>query len=106
MTAVMETPMFGLDDNDMKMIRDVLSSYPEIESVILYGSRATGRFKRGSDVDIMLRGKNLSHETLLDIKNDFYESNLPYFFDIVIESNINDKLKQEIEKTGRLLYTF
>ena len=41
---------FGLEEDDIKAIRSIFAARPEIESVIVYGSRARGDFKPGSDI--------------------------------------------------------
>ena len=43
---------FGLSSQVIQKIKGVFSSHPEVEAVILYGSRAMGNFKAGSDVDL------------------------------------------------------
>ena len=96
---------FGLDANDMSEIRAILAAHPEIESAVLYGSRATGRFKPGSDIDLMLTGKNLTDQVVLDVRIELDDSDVPYMFDIVAENEIKDEnLKQEIAKTGQVFY--
>jgi len=96
--------MTGLDTNDMVTIRAVLDGYADVETAILYGSRATDRFRPGSDVDLLLTGKSLTHRMILDILNDFDNSDLPYIFDVVTEDNLDTEVKREIDRTGKLLY--
>ena len=45
---------YGLSDNDLLSIQSVLQHFPQVEQAILYGSRAKGNYKTGSDVDIAL----------------------------------------------------
>ena len=45
---------FGLSERHMEIIRGIYSQFPQIESVILYGSRAKGNFKPGSDIDMTI----------------------------------------------------
>ena len=49
--------MFGLDVDTLRNIRGCFARLPNIEKVILYGSRAKGNYKTGSDIDITLLGK-------------------------------------------------
>ena len=51
-----------LPDNDLNEIIDIIRKHPEVESAVLFGSRATGRNNPGSDVDIALFGARVSHE--------------------------------------------
>ena len=45
---------FGLSEKSMEIIRGIYSQFPQIKSVILYGSRAKGNFKPGSDIDMTI----------------------------------------------------
>ena len=49
--------MYGLLDRNLKFILEAISKYPEIEEVIIFGSRAMGNYKKGSDIDLALKGK-------------------------------------------------
>ena len=62
--------MYGLDQTVINDLRRVFSKYPSIEKVILYGSRAMGTYRRGSDIDIALFGENLSNQTIFDIQEE------------------------------------
>jgi predicted nucleotidyltransferase len=53
--------MFGLDKNVIEQIKNVFDEFPQIEEVLLYGSRAKGNYKPGSDIDLSLKGENLNH---------------------------------------------
>jgi len=97
---------FGLESNDTQTILSIFAAHPVIESAVLYGSRATGRFKPGSDIDLMLTGKKLADRTILDVCAELRDSNLPYRVDVVAENEIKDEnLKREIERTGKSFYT-
>jgi len=97
---------FGLDADDREMILSILSAYPEVESAIIYGSRARGNFKPGSDIDMVLTGKNLTHHVILDVSGELRDSDMPYFCDVLAEHDVRDEnLKQEINTTGQVFYT-
>ena len=96
---------FGLETDDMDAILSILVAHSEIESAILYGSRATGRFRPGSDIDLLLTGKNLTDDTILDVRAELRDSNIPYMVDVIVENDIeNENLKREIAATGRLFW--
>ncbi len=46
--------MFGLSDEDIEKINDVFSSFYEVDRVVLYGSRAKGNYRKGSDIDFTI----------------------------------------------------
>ncbi len=96
---------FGLKDETIEKIGAVLSRFPEVEKAILYGSRAKGNFKRGSDIDLTLIGSALTHKTLLRIDNELDDLLLPYHIDLsIFESISNPDLLEHIERVGAVFY--
>jgi uncharacterized protein len=53
---------FGLTENTIEKFNSVFEKYPEIEEVVVYGSRAKGNYREGSDIDITLKGKKLTEK--------------------------------------------
>jgi len=51
---------FGLKEEIIKKINGVFEKYPAVDKVIIYGSRAKGNYKRGSDIDLTLFGDRIS----------------------------------------------
>ena len=94
--------MFGLDKGELLLIQTILADYPEIERAVVFGSRAMGNNKAGSDFDLALLGKDVSHGTILSIYDQLNEiSNLPYYFDITNYKEIlNEPLKKHIHDFG------
>ncbi|MEA1961978.1 MAG: nucleotidyltransferase domain-containing protein [Bacillota bacterium] len=94
--------MFGLTANDMCMIIEAVKKFPEIEEVVIFGSRALGNYKKGSDVDLAIKGAAITKKTLFglnDLLNEVYP--LPYFFDILHYDTIkNPKLIEHIDDHG------
>ena len=84
----------------------IFSAYPEIEKVIVFGSRALGNAKPGSDVDCAFSGKNLTSQLVSRIQNYLEEDTLlPYFFDCIhLESTKNKNLLEHIKTYGINLY--
>lgn len=98
--------MIGLSDSELQILRDVFARFPDIEEVILFGSRARGTHRVSSDVDLALKGKKLSIDTLAKLRYILEEeTNFPYFFDIVIYDRVeNEALKREIDEGGEIVY--
>jgi predicted nucleotidyltransferase len=59
--------MFGLDADTLRNIKKVFATLPNLEKVILYGSRAKGNYKDGSDIDITLR--------IISVNSIFFRNN-------------------------------
>ena len=94
--------MFGLTEKDISMVLEAVRNFPEVEEAIIFGSRALGNYKKGSDVDVAIRGASITQETVLglsDLLNEVYP--LPYFFDIVHYDAIsNSNLIKHINDHG------
>ena len=97
---------YGLSDRTLKKIRDVLVRYPQVEEAVLYGSRARGDYKNGSDIDLTLRGGDvLTHTILSRIANDLDDQLLPYTIDLSIFKNIrNPEMLAQIKRVGIAFY--
>lgn len=97
---------FGLLDSDIELIIQTLSQYPKVERAYLFGSRAKGNFKEGSDVDIVLKGTDLDLEIQSQISywlNE--ETSMPYKFDILIYDCIKESaLIEHIDRVGVEIY--
>ena len=97
----MKNNKYGLSEKHQKIIQNIFSAYPQIQKKILFGSRAKGNYKKYSDIDFAIDGKNLSFSLLSDIKDDFTESLLPYFVDIVLLPKLSSQnLKKHIQEYG------
>ena len=98
--------MFGLDTDTIRNIKNCLAKIPQIQKVLLYGSRAKGNYKNGSDIDLILIGKNLNpDDSIYPLKEELNKLYLPYTFDISILSKL-DKLEfiNRILKVGKTFY--
>lgn len=98
--------MSGLLERDLKFIEEAANKYSEIEEIIIFGSRAMGNYKKGSDVDLALKGPNVNRKTVIRLSDDLNEEYpLPYFFDVVNYNDIsNQELKQHIDHVGKTIY--
>ena len=74
---------YGLSDQTLQKIHDVFVRYPQVEEAVLYGSRARGDYKNGSDIDLTLHGgDSLTHTILSKIANDLEDQLLPYTIEL------------------------
>ncbi|MEQ9299326.1 MAG: nucleotidyltransferase domain-containing protein [Cyclobacteriaceae bacterium] len=84
---------------------NILSQLSHIERAILYGSRAKGDFKTGSDIDLTLVGSQLDHHDLITATRLFSESTLPYIIDLSLKENIeNQELLDHIDRVGTIIF--
>ena len=90
--------MYGLNQHEIETIKEVLKKF-NIEKVMLFGSRAKGNHKRGSDVDLAIVGDECKVAYWLN-----EEINLPYFFDVINLHKITNKnLIEHINRVGKVL---
>ena len=97
---------FGLSEKSMEIIRGIYSQFPQIKSVILYGSRAKGNFKPGSDIDMtIVAAPSFDFSALAKVNMMFHESSLPYIYDISDFSKLtNPDLIEHIKRCGKVIY--
>ena len=96
---------YGLKKEIIGKIVEIFSKYDEIDEAILYGSRAKGNFKPGSDIDLSLKGDQLNLHIVNKINLDIDDLLLPYAFDLSIYNHItNSDLLAHIERVGKIFY--
>ena len=95
-----------LPQKTVSELKSIFSAYPEIEKVIVFGSRALGNAKPGSDVDCAFSGKNLTSKLIGRIQIYLQEDTLfPYFFDCIhLEAVQSEDLLEHIKTNGINLY--
>lgn len=97
--------MSGLDKDTEEKIIAVLASFEAIDKAVLYGSRAKGTYKTGSDIDLALFGTTLSRTTVFSLHDALDELYLPYTFDLSIFATIdNAELREHIGRVGKVFY--
>ncbi|NKQ11782.1 nucleotidyltransferase domain-containing protein [Pseudomonas sp. SST3] len=95
----------GLSEADAQSICKALGLFPKVSEAILYGSRAKGNYRPGSDIDLTLKGNELSHQDLLDIELALDDLLLPYKIDLSLHHQIdNPQLIEHIDRVGKLFY--
>ncbi|HAQ18203.1 MAG TPA: DNA polymerase III subunit beta [Prolixibacteraceae bacterium] len=97
----------GLQDRDLAIIVSVLKQHSEVVEAWLLGIRAKGNYRTGSDVDIALKGENLTTEVSTNISYQLNEeTSLPFKFDILNYNSIsNIELKEHIDGVGILFFS-
>lgn len=97
---------FGLLERDLEIIVQTIRNYPSVETALIFGSRAKGNYKNGSDVDIALKGKSIDLDTVNQISYFLNEeTNMPYQFDVVSYTSIQEPaLVDHIDRVGVKIY--
>jgi len=97
---------YGLPQATIQKICDVFARYPQVEKAILYGSRAKGNYRNGSDIDLtLIGGEDLTFKTLFRIMDEIDDLLLPYTVDLSIRSSIGvPDLLDHIQRVGVTFY--
>ena len=97
---------FGIYDKSYDLILGEISKYPAIEKAVIFGSRAMGDYKKGSDIDIAVFGKKIDRDMILTLHSNLNEIlPVPYYVDVVHFETLNSEpLKKHILEKGKLIY--
>lgn len=95
----------GLPPHAVAKMRAVFAAYPTVERVILFGSRAKGNYKNGSDIDLALAGPVDSSE-LGSIAWALDDLLLPWEIDLLAYDSLsNPELREHILRVGQVFYS-
>ena len=96
---------YGLSDEVIKKIRQIFAENNVVEKVILFGSRAKGNFKQGSDIDLAIIGDKIGIQEIISLKLTLGKINLPIEFDLVnFKTIVEPALIEHIERVGVTIY--
>jgi uncharacterized protein len=102
-----ESSPTGLSEVQILRIRSVFRLYPGIRQAILFGSRAMGSHRYGSDIDIAIDSDEITFNDLLHLKRLIDDLNLPFKVDLLhIQRLENVDLIDHIHRVGKVLYTW
>lgn len=96
---------FGLSEHIINKLVNLFDKNDQVEEAILFGSRAKGNYREGSDIDIALKGNKLTLKTLKKIEVQIDQLFLPYEVNLVLYHYINNPvLSDHIESVGISIY--
>ena len=96
---------FGLEENIIENIVNIIKKYDEVEMAKIFGSRSRGDYKVQSDIDIALYGKDLTNSINTNIFYEIDKLYLPYKIDLINFNTLEeDALRDNIEKEGIAIY--
>lgn len=97
--------MYGLSETVITDICDVFRRHPNIEKVLIFGSRAKGTYSEGSDIDLAAIGNGLTFNQLMDINIQIEDLGLLYKIDVVdYNKNIDTPIGEHIKRVGKPFY--
>ena len=94
---------FGLPQRTINELIEYFKSKPEIEKVVIFGSRAKGNYKNSSDIDFAIWTDN--HKTFFRYAGELDELPTPYKFDVIDFKELShENMVESIIKYGKLFY--
>ena len=81
-----------------RLVLEILrANLPPSAKVWVFGSRANGRARRYSDLDLAIdAGRRLTFDEMARLSEAFSDSDLPYRVDLIDWHNIDDRWRQAI----------
>ncbi len=96
---------FGLTSATINKINTVFAAHPLVDQVIIYGSRAKGTYRLGSDIDLSIIGTSVTLSELMKIETELDDLLLPYKIDLSLLHKISDsEVLDHIQRMGAIFY--
>jgi len=97
---------YGISEKSYGLILEALQNIPELDKAVIFGSRAMGNYKSGSDIDIAVYGKELTFSLVTQLHGKLNERlPIPYYIDIVhVDILKNQELLAHICQEGKVLF--
>lgn len=91
--------MISLDEKSKEIIEDILSAYIEKNSLLVFGSRLSGKCEDYSDLDLVVRSENpIPFSEYLALKDELEFSELPMRVDLLDWQRISPEFREIIEE--------
>ena len=94
----------GIPPETAGKLLKLLSSNPAVTALWLYGSRAMGRHRPSSDIDLCLEGPELTHNDRLRLMAQLDDLLLPWQVDLSLQRELPVELLEHIARVGRCLW--
>jgi len=95
----------GLSQRIVDSLLETFSRYPKVERVIIYGSRARGDYRPGSDIDLAVIAPKMRFDEFSRLWNEVDELPIAFNIDLLhLDTLENQALKEAIEASGKAIY--
>ena len=96
---------YGLSEAIMEDLCRVFRRFPEIERVLVYGSRGRGDFKPHSDIDLAIIAPTMTRQRFTKLWSALEDLPIVFRLDVVHWDSVgNPRLKEQILREGRVIY--
>ena len=95
----------GISGLQQQRLLDLLIQHPDLDAIWLFGSRAMGRERPGSDIDLCIDAARLSHADRLRLMAAIDDLLLPWTVDLALRHELPPDLLSHVQRVGRCLWT-
>ena len=95
----------GIPEPAQSKLMKLLAAQPQLDEVWLFGSRAMGRYREGSDIDLCLEGSQLTHSDRLRLMAAVDDLLLPWHVDLALRHELPADLETHVQRVGLCLWT-
>ena len=97
---------FGISEKTFLLLQKTFAEHTEVENVILFGSRAKGNYKKGSDIDLAVIMNTENADAVFDLSGIINEElPIPYHVDIIDYRRLSQpELRDHIQRVGVEFY--
>jgi predicted nucleotidyltransferase len=100
MVPALTSSIPGIPEHPQHRLHQLFAAQPLVEAVWLFGSRAMGRYRQGSDIDLCLEGPQLSHADRLRLMSAVDDLLLPWSVDLPLRHELPADLEAHLQRVG------
>ncbi|MEA3497668.1 MAG: nucleotidyltransferase domain-containing protein [Campylobacterota bacterium] len=94
---------YNLDDKVVQKLKNFFQQFDFIDKIVLFGSRAKNTNNPKSDIDLCIFSKTMDKNEFSKLRLEIDELPILYHIDIVHFQSVDNELKDNILKDGKLL---
>ena len=97
---------FGLEENIIENLIKTFEANPKVYKAIVFGSRAKGSYRPNSDIDIAIKGYDITLDDILKMSVAFDDKKIIQKIDLIDYTSIKEPaLKEHIDRVGIEFYS-
>src|SRR5690554_5189398 len=97
---------FGLEEHIFMRLNEVFEANSKVDKALIFGSRAKGNYRPDSDIDIAIKGADITLDDILKMQVAFEEKGIKFKIDLVYCDTIQEKgLIEHIDRVGIEIYS-
>jgi type I restriction enzyme S subunit len=97
---------FGLDENIIEELIKIFEKNSKVDKAFVFGSRAKGNYRPDSDIDIAIKGNEITIDDILKMSVAFDDKGIKYKIDLIDYNTIKEPaLKEHIDRVGIEFYS-